>query len=139
MQENFPLTRNAYRLLFVAAHLSACGVAFWLHMQHYPLGHSLYYWWFAPLDLAAILLVTPLYLFASRARLGYCVNGLISGLEALALVYFGLAQLELPFASFGTASAAWVGVALIFVRLIVGRTIVAHSPALPSPARGCVS
>jgi len=108
-------------------------------MQRYPLDRSLYYWWFAPLDLAAILLVTPLYLFASRARLGYCVNGLISGLEAIALVYFGLAQLELPFASFGRASTAWVGVALIFVRLIVGRAVVAHSPALPLPARGCVS
>ena len=139
MQENFPLTRNAYRFLFVAAHLSTCGMAFWLHMQRYPLDRSLYYWWFAPLDLAAILLVTPLYLFASRARLGYGVNGLFSGLEAIALVYFGLAQLELPFASFGKASAAWVGVALIFVRLIVGRTIVAHSPVLPPPARGCVS
>ena len=97
---------------------------------------SLYYWWFAPLDLAAILLVTPLYLFASRARLGYGVNGLFSGLEAIALVYFGLAQLELPFASFGKASAAWVGVALIFVRLIIGRAVVAHSERLVFIAGG---
>lgn len=125
--------------VLTAVHLLLCGAALVVHLSRYPLEHSLYYWWFTPLDLAAILMVTPLYLAVRPARFGYCLNWLISGLETMALVYLGMALLNMAPASNAPVVTAWAGATLVAARIPVGWAIANCAPVVSGRPRGCAA
>ncbi len=78
----------------VATHGLLCLTALLMHLGRYPLHHSLYYWWMVPFDAAALLLVSPLYVTATTAPAGFCLNLIISGTETIALVFLGVLNLK---------------------------------------------
>lgn len=138
MKGSDPVAVKMKSFAVLASHLLLCLACLFINMARYPLGHSLYYWWFAPFDMAAILVVTPFYLCGRLARLGYCLNSLISLLEVTALVYLGATLFELPFMSNGSAFVAWLVAILVVLRIPIGWLIAGAALPFSTPSRGCV-
>lgn len=123
----------------VLIHLSLCAACLYINATRYSLGHSLYYWWFSPFDIAAILLVTPLYMTSRLARLGYGISCMLSVLEVAALVFLGvtLVDAEAPFTSNLSSLVAWGVAVLVAVRIPIGWLVAAAAPPMSAPSRGC--
>lgn len=122
-------------------HLSICTACLYVTATRYSLSHSFYYWWFAPFDAAAILLVTPLYTARHFARMGFCISCWISVLEAAALVFLGAAlfDAEIPLPSNRSSLVPWGVAVLVAVRIPIGWLIAAPAAPITVPSRGCAS
>lgn len=114
----------------IAAHILMCLSQLISNLSHYPVGHSLYYWWIGPMDFLALAGGTLLYLIAPRW--GFCLTGLVSGVEALALIYLGLKNLQAP-----QGILALCGAMTVIARIPTGWVIAAiRNPRKPL-LRGC--